>query len=219
MNLLFIGSSSSICKIIQPYLKKEIYSISTKNKKIRNHFYIKKYSSDNLFKIIKKLKKKNIRFNTIVFFNGFHERSTLSFFNKKVFNKIIKINVTIPLQMTSDIIKSNILEKRSNVIFIGSIAAELNEVGNAYYSMAKLLLMKSINLLSNEQKKKYRFNIFSLGLVKNKMSEKLIKNIPGFFKNKDKFINEKTMIKKFKQLINNKKINNSIIKVHGNYND
>jgi hypothetical protein len=79
--------------------------------------------------------------------------------------------------------------------------------------------MKSINLLSNEQKKKYRFNIFSLGLVKNKMSEKLIKNIPGFFKNKDKFINEKTMIKKFKQLINNKKINNSIIKVHGNYND
>ena len=51
MNLLFIGSSSSICKKIQPYLKKEIYSISTKNKKIRNHFYIKKYSSDNLFKI------------------------------------------------------------------------------------------------------------------------------------------------------------------------
>ena len=121
--------------------------------------------------------------------------------------------------MTSDIIKSNMLEKKANVIFIGSIAAELNEIGNAYYSMAKLLLIKSINLLSNEQKKKYRFNIFSLALVRNKMSEKLIKNIPGFFKNKEKFINEKTMIKKFKQLINNKKINNSIIKVHGNYND
>jgi short-subunit dehydrogenase len=219
MNILFIGSSSSISEKIQPYLKKEIYTISTKNKKVRNHFYLKNYSNNNLLEIIKKLKKKNISFNNVVFFNGFHERSTLSFFNKKIFNKIIKINVTIPLQMTSDIIKSNMLEKKANVIFIGSIAAELNEIGNAYYSMAKLLLIKSINLLSNEQKKKYRFNIFSLALVRNKMSEKLIKNIPGFFKNKEKFINEKTMIKKFKQLINNKKINNSIIKVHGNYND
>ena len=161
---------------------------------------------------------KNKKFDTVVFFNGFHKSSTLSFFDKKIFDKIIKINITVPMQITSEFIKKDLLNKSCSIIYMGSVASELNEIGNAYYSMAKSLLLKCIKILSKEQKKKYRFNIFSLGLVKNKMSENLIKNTLGFYGNK-KFVNDKILINKFKKLINNKKINNSIIKEYGNYND
>ena len=35
---------------------------------------------------------------------------------------------------------------------MSSLAAELNEVGNAYYSLAKSILNKSIKILNKEQK-------------------------------------------------------------------
>ena len=35
MKLLFVGSSSSICKIIENNLKKKIFTISTKKKKLK----------------------------------------------------------------------------------------------------------------------------------------------------------------------------------------
>ena len=78
-------------------------------------------------------------------------------------------------------------------------------------------LEKSVSLLSNEQKKNYRFNILSLGLVKNKTSENLIKNLPSNYKNKNKFVSKKLLIKKFKYLIQNKKVKNKVIRLHGGY--
>ena len=50
------------------------------------------------------------------------------------------------------------------------------------------------------------------------MSQDLIKNTLGFYNNK-KFVNNKNLINKFKKIINNKKINGSIIKEYGGYND
>ena len=49
------------------------------------------------------------------------------------------------------------LKNNSSSIFVGSIAAELNEVGNAYYSLAKALLNKSVYILNQEQKRKHNF--------------------------------------------------------------
>ena len=100
---------------------------------------------------------------------------------------------------------------------MSSLAAELNEVGNAYYSLAKSILNKSIKILNKEQKNKHRFNILSLGMVNNKLLQKTIKNFPGKFKNIDSFIDSKKMIKNFKKIIFNKNLNNSIIKIHGKY--
>jgi short-subunit dehydrogenase len=218
MKLLFVGSSSSISQIIEKNLKRKVVTISTKKKKSKNHFTLKSYSSKDISILVNKLKLKNEKFDTVVFFNGFHRSSTLSFFDKKIFNKIIKINITVPMQITSEFIKKDLLNKTCSIIYIGSIAAELNEIGNAYYSMAKSLLPKCIRILSKEQKKKYRFNILSLGLVKNKMSKNLIKNTLGFYNNK-KFVNIKILINKFKKIIDNKKINGSIIKEYGGYDD
>ena len=218
MKLLFVGSSSSISQIIEKHLKRKITTISSKKIKSKNHFTLKSYSPKDISVLVDKLKRKNEKFDTVVFFNGFHKSSTLTFFDKKIFNKIIKINITVPMQITSEFMKNDLLNKTCSIIYIGSIAAELNEIGNAYYSMAKSLLPKCIRILSKEQKNKYRFNILSLGLVKNKMSEDLIKNTLGAYNNK-KFVNNKNLINKFKKIINNKKINGSIIKEYGGYND
>ena len=79
------------------------------------------------------------------------------------------------------------------------------------------MLEKAMNILSLEQKNKYRYNTISLGLVKNRTSKKLIENLPVNFKNKTKFINENVMIKKFKYMLINKNLKNKVIKVHGNY--
>ena len=143
--------------------------------------------------------------------------SLLTFFNEKLFEEIIKKNLTIPLKINSLIIKKHILNKNCSIIFMTSIASELSEIGNAYYALSKLMLNKSISILSFEQKNKYRFNAVSLGLVKNKLSKELIKNLPSNYKNKHNFIKNEVVVKKFKDLLNNKKINNKVIKIHGNY--
>ncbi len=93
----------------------------------------------------------------------------------------------------------------------------MDEVGNAYYSLAKSILNKSIKTLNKEQKNRHRFNILSLGMVNNEMAKKTINNFPGKFKNIDSFIDTKKMVKNFKKIIFNKNLNNSVIKVHGKY--
>ena len=111
MKLLFVGSSSSISQLIKNNLRKKIVTISSKKIKSKNHFILKNYSSKNISILINNLKRKKEKFDTIVFFNGFHKSSTLSFFNKKLFNKIIKINVTVPMQITSELIKKDLLNQ------------------------------------------------------------------------------------------------------------
>lgn len=132
-------------------------------------------------------------------------------------NKIFKINYVIPIQIWSFLYKNQMLKNNSSCIFVGSIAAELNEVGNAYYSLAKTLLNKSVNILNQEQKKKHNFYLISLGMVKNKMSKKMIDNFPGKFKNLNSFIDTKIMINIFKKIILSKKLHKPIIKIHGKY--
>ena len=217
MNVLFIGSSSFIAGLLKKKIKNNIFCITSSKEKSKNTFNIKSYDEKSILLALNFFKKKNIFFDSIIHFNGFHKMSLLSFFNEKLFDEIIKKNFTIPMRINSLIIKNHLLRKNCSIILISSIAAELNEIGNAYYSLAKTLLNKSINILSNEQKNKYRFNAISLGLVKNKLSNELIKNLPSNYKNKKNFVKNETIIKNLENLLNNKKINNKIIKIHGNY--
>jgi len=221
MNLLIVGSSSSIAGMIIENLisKKNIKIFTLGRRKLinQNHCNIKDYSENSINLALKKFEKKQIKFDAVIFFNGYQKFSTLSFFDSNLFLKIIKINVIIPFRTLSLLIKKNILRINSSVIFVGSLAASLNEVGNAYYSLAKSILNKSIQILVNEQKGKYRFNIVSLGMVKNKMSNKMIENFPGNFKNKDAFIDKDLMLKKFRKILFDKKKTNTIIKIHGKY--
>ncbi len=219
MNLLIVGSSSEIASELEKVLKKhkkiKIWTVSRKKNLKKNHLIIRAYTESNFYKLAKKINK--IKFDRVVIFNGYQEFSILTYFNNKLFNKIIKINFIIPLKIWSFLFKSDLLKKNSSTIFVSSIASELNEVGNAYYSLAKTLLNRSIRILNEEQKKKHRFNVISLGIVKNKMSENMIHNFPGKFKNKNSFIDINKMINGFKKIILSDTIKNSIINIHGNY--
>ena len=62
-----------------------------------------------LKKIFEKIDKKKFKFDSIIFFNGYQKFSTLSFFDSKLFSKIIKINFIIPLKILSLILKKNLL--------------------------------------------------------------------------------------------------------------
>ena len=203
MNILFIGSSSFIADLLKKKLTDNIFGITSSKKKSKNTYNVKKYDETNILKALNYFKKKNIYFDNIIYFNGCHKMSLLSFFNEKLFEEIIKKNVTIPIKINSLIVKNHILNKNCSIIFMTSIASELDEIGNAYYALAKLMLNKSISILSIEQK--------------NKLSKELIKNLPSNYKNKYNFIKNEVIVKRFKDLLNNKKINNKIVKIHGNY--
>ena len=207
MNLLIVGSSSEIATELIDKLKKlkkiKIFTLSRKKNSLKNHYFFKEYNEKNFVNFKKKLKE--IKFDKIIFFNGYQKFSVLSFINIQLMNKIFKINYVIPIQIWSFLYKNQMLKNNSSCIFVGSIAAELNEVGNAYYSLAKTLLNKSVNILNQEQKKKHNFYLISLGMVKNKMSKKMIDNFPGKFKNLNSFIDTKIMINIFKKIILSKK--------------
>jgi short-subunit dehydrogenase len=219
MNLLIVGSSSEIATELIDKLKKlkkiKIFTLSRKKNSLKNHYFFKEYNEKNFVNFKKKLKE--IKFDKIIFFNGYQKFSVLSFINIQLMNKIFKINYVIPIQIWSFLYKNQMLKNNSSCIFVGSIAAELNEVGNAYYSLAKTLLNKSVNILNQEQKKKHNFYLISLGMVKNKMSKKMIDNFPGKFKNLNSFIDTKIMINIFKKIILSKKLHKPIIKIHGKY--
>jgi len=219
VNLLIVGSSSEVAidliKELIKHKRLKIYTLSRKKNSYKNHYLIEDYNEKNLIYLKKKIKK--TKFDKTIFFNGYQKFSILSYMNMRLINKIFKINFLVPLQIWSFLFKNEMLTNNSSNIFIGSIAAELNEVGNAYYSLAKSLLHKSVNILNNEQKKRHNFYIVSLGMVRNKMSKIMIKNFPGKFKNINSFIDTRNVINSLKKIIFSKKFDKSIIRIHGKY--
>ena len=103
MNLLIVGSSSEIASELEKALKKDkkikIWTVSRKKNLKKNHLIIRAYTESNFYKLAKKFNK--IKFDRVVIFNGYQEFSILTYFNNKLFNKIIKINFIVPLKIWS----------------------------------------------------------------------------------------------------------------------
>ena len=203
MKNLFIGGSSDIAKKVAKKLT-YVESISRKKSVIYNKNYVvKSYTNKNLNKIFTKF---NIKFDNIVIFNGYFSNSFISNYNEKDFNESFNINFKTPITLATLSINSKILNKNSCIFFISSIAAETNQIGNAFYSISKNCLNFAAKILGNEQKKRgIRVNSISLGLVKNKMGKSVLgikfkKKGSNYLKN-DKFV--KQLIK----IIKNKKFN------------
>ena len=148
MKILLVGSSSQISEKIKKKLKFNFFGISTSKLKAKKIFNINSYNKTNINKAIAYFKNKNLFFDAVIFFNGFHKSSLYTFFNEELFNQIIKKNFTIPLRINSLLITNKLLKKNCSIIFVGSIASELDEIGNAYYSSAKSMLEKAMNIPS-----------------------------------------------------------------------
>ena len=203
MKNLFIGGSSDIAKKVAKKLT-YVESISRKKSVIYNKNYVvKSYTNKNLNKIFTKF---NIKFDNIVIFNGYFSNSFISNYNEKDFNESFNINFKTPITLATLSINSKILNKNSCIFFISSIAAETNQIGNAFYSISKNCLNFAAKILGNEQKKRgIRVNSISLGIVKNKMG----KSVLGikFKKKGSNYLKNDKFVKKLIKIIKNKKFN------------
>lgn len=211
MKILAIGSSSELSNLVLKKLKKNKLFLITSKKKDKSIF-IKNYKEKNITDLCVKLKKKKLKFDRVIFFNGYQKLSTIKFFDLRLYNKINFINLIVPLIFTSNLINNDLIAKRGSFLYIGSIASKLNEIGNAYYSISKNSLERAIKILQIENKN-FRFNVLSLGLIKNKMALRLLARLPK--KYNKKFLNQKKLIKYFLKLIKSNSINGKIVKYHG----
>ena len=206
MRNLFVGGSSEIAIELS---KELINSYNLGREKVdfyKKNFVVKNYSEKEIEKIFKKIKK--YKFDNILIFNGILNTSFLSTFNNINFDKIININLKIPLMISSFCIHEKIINKNGSINFISSLSAEKPEIGNAIYSISKNALNFASKILSLEQKKRFlRFNTISLGLLNNKMGNDLIKQIPLVKNNKVKILNKDKVSMKIKKILLNKKLN------------
>ena len=171
MKNIFIGGSSEIAQnIAKKCLDPD--SISRKeSKSFHTNYKIKNYSINEIKKAIRKIK---IKYDNILIFNGAYNKSMISFFSNKEFDKDFYINFKVPLIFATELIKNQTLKKGGSILFFSSIAANNTEKGNAYYSISKNALNFAAKILGNEQMKRgNRINIVSLGLVNNKMGNLL----------------------------------------------
>ena len=171
------------------------------------NYLIKNYNSDNIKKVLKII---NNKFDNIVIFNGAFSGSFLTNYEEKEFNRIFTLNFKIPMLIAQLSLKQKIINKNGAIFFISSVAAETDDPGNAYYSIAKNSLNFGAKILGKEQRKRgIRINVISLGTVKNKMGSTALKIIANnrkkiIYKN-NKFINKIIKLLKNKNL-NRKKI-------------
>ena len=94
MKNIFIGGSSDIAQnIAKKCLNPD--SISRKeNKLFYTNYKIKDYSIYEIKKLVRKIK---IKYDNILIFNGAYNKSMISFFSIKEFDKDFYINFKVPL--------------------------------------------------------------------------------------------------------------------------
>ncbi len=207
MKNLFFGGSSEIAIKIAKKIKNTNNISRSKSKVYLKNYLIKNYNSDNIKKILKII---NNKFDNIVIFNGAFSGSFLTNYEEKEFNRIFTLNFKIPMLIAQLSLKQKIINKNGAIFFISSVAAETDDPGNAYYSIAKNSLNFGAKILGKEQRKRgIRINVISLGTVKNKMGSTALKIIANnrkkiIYKN-NKFINKIIKLLKNKNL-NRKKI-------------
>ena len=197
-----MGSSEIAIKIAKKI--KNTNNISrSKSKVYLKNYIIKNYNSDNIQKILKII---NNKFDNIVIFNGAFSGSFLTNYEEKEFNRIFTLNFKIPMLIAQLSLKQKIINKNGAIFFISSIAAETDDSGNAYYSIAKNSLNFGAKILGKEQRKRgIRINVISLGTVKNDMGSNALKIIAN---NKKKIIYKNNkFINKIIKLLKNKNLN------------
>lgn len=206
MKNLFIGGSSELAILIAKNFSNNYNLSRKKNKFYRKNFILKNYSINELKKTFKKLIK--FKFDNILIFNGYFMPSTLTNFNANDFDKVININLKIPLFVSKLCLDNKITKKNAAIYFISSLAAKKAAVGNALYAIAKNSLNFANKILYLEQKKRgVRFNVISFGIIKNKMGEHLINSIPILKNNSENYSNLSNIKNKIRKILNSRNIN------------
>ena len=208
MKNIFIGGSSDIAQNIAKKCSDPDAISRKENKLFYTNYKIKDYSINEIKKSVRKIK---VKYDNILIFNGAYNKSMISFFSIKEFDKDFYINFKVPLIFATELIKNQTLKKGGSILFFSSVAANNTEKGNAYYSISKNALNFAAKISGNEQMKRgNRINIVSLGLVNNKMGKSTLIYETN---NKFKFVKKNFYVTKVLKLLKNKKINNEIVSI------
>jgi len=170
-NIVFFGGSSQIALNLNKILKKKYttHLVSRSKNNVKNCINIKNYSKTEIKKSFKEINKKA---DCIIIFNGFFSFSSFLNFNQKHFFHSLKVNFLIPLKIANVVIKNNFINKDGSIIFISSIAAKENKIGNFNYSVSKNALDFAAKIIFKElMDGKVRISTINLGIVNNKMSK------------------------------------------------
>ena len=227
MNILISGATSEIAlKVIENMQEHTFYGL-TRDKNLNSNLYNQLWSVDNYNSLeLKNLfdQIENISFDGLILFNGFQSPSLLSSFREKNFDEAININFKIPMIVINEVLKSKKYTESFNVCLIGSIASQVNEVGNAYYGLSKKILEHSTKILAKELKqKKVRVNCLNIGLVETQMSQNILKKIPEknrielLAKQGNEYVEIQQITSSITTLLSNKAINGENINIDNGY--
>ncbi len=227
MNILISGATSEIAlKVIENMQGYTFYGLS-RGKDLNSNLYdqlwsIDNYNSSELKHVFGQIE--NISFDGIILFNGFQSPSLLSNFREKNFDEAININFKTPMIVINELIKSKKYSENFNICLVGSIASQVNEVGNAYYGLSKKMLAHSAKILAKELKQKtIRVNCLNIGLVETQMSQNILKKIPEknrtelLAKQGNKYVEIQQIVSSIETLLLNKAINGENINIDNGY--
>tara|TARA_S200000501_G_scaffold351294_1_gene369024 strand:+ start:7 stop:696 length:690 start_codon:yes stop_codon:yes gene_type:complete len=227
MNILISGATSEIAlKVIENMQGHTFYGL-TRDKNLNLNLYnqlwnIDNYNSLELKNVFDQIK--NISFDGLIVFNGFQSPSLLSSFREKNFDEAININFKIPMIIINEVLKSKKYTENFNICLVGSIASQVNEIGNAYYGLSKKMLAHSSKILAKELKQKtVRVNCLNIGLVETKMSLNILKKIPEknrielLAKQGNKYVEIQQIASSIETLLLNKAINGENINIDNGY--
>lgn len=182
--LIFFGGSSELAhQMIDAFADEyEVIVLSRKNIEADprvKQFLIEDYDVKNISPIIAELPRATE--SAVVFFNGIADSKPFYLLPSDEIQKIISVNVEIPLRITQMFINSMVSDE-IRFIYFSSTRAEFGDRGVVMYSAAKAALRAAIKSLSLEYGKINKFfyvvslGIFDLGLIKQ-VNEKKINNI------------------------------------------
>ena len=227
MNILISGATSEIAlKVIENMEGFNFYGF-TRDKDLKSSSYnqlwkINNYNSSELKSLFDQIE--NITFDGLIVFNGFQSPSLLSNFRENNFDEVININFKIPIIVTNQMLKSKKYTDNFNICFVGSIASQVNEIGNAYYGLSKQMLTHSAKILAKELKQKQvRVNCLNIGLVETQMSKNILKKMPEknrvelLSKQSGKYVEIKQIASAIETLLLNKAINGENINLDNGY--
>ena len=95
--------------------------------------------------------KKNISFDVVINCVGSVKNNLIKFHNKKIFDEMIKINLSTPVNLIGELYKSSLLNKRCKILFINSINGVTSfRYGSMGYGASKSAINSIVKFMAKE---------------------------------------------------------------------
>ena len=125
---------------------------------------------DSVFSVLSEI---DFKFDSFCYVSGSTNISLIKFLKRESLNKVFEVNFYKPLFITQFLLKSKMLNKSSNVVFVSSISGEGKVApGIATYSTSKAALNNLVKVLAIENSNlNIKFNTICPGIVNTEFND------------------------------------------------